>query len=174
MGGPNKAEKAIREMLEKAGFIVLREGWPDFCVFQETADGLAMFLVEVKTGIDKLNPSQKLMHKILMRVGIPVYVLRPEELWKFDGGPGSKATVFPTLPSADAIRHQINLLEHRTETLRKDLERLRDAAEETAFLFDGEEPPKRRMKFENFSGWQWERLSPADLLDDDPFHEKNF
>ena len=73
----NNFENKIAESLEGAGWMVLRDGWPDFLCYREAEDGKReVVCVEVKnpnTG-DIVRRCQQAVHEILVAAGIPVYV----------------------------------------------------------------------------------------------------
>lgn len=76
----NEFEDKVKHYLEQRGYEVIRNGWPDFlCVNQHRGRGFLM-CVEVKNYDDKLSAEQKRIHGLLQLAGIPVYVLRPDQL----------------------------------------------------------------------------------------------
>lgn len=93
----NGTEETVKRALEKRGFAVFRNGWPDFLCLKKSGrhagpnalqyrggrfDG--MCAVEVKSSSDKLSEAQLLVHAILNIIGVPVYVLRPESVQAHD------------------------------------------------------------------------------------------
>lgn len=75
----NKFEEKVKMLFERNDFTVLQSGWPDFLVKRHGRySGIAA--VEVKQGHDKVRPNQLKMHNMLKEAGIPVYVIRPEDL----------------------------------------------------------------------------------------------
>ena len=73
-------ENKVYKALEKEGFDVLRSGYPDFFVRRNGRYG-GVAAVEVKQGSDKVRDNQKEMHKLFNEAGIPVYVIRPENVY---------------------------------------------------------------------------------------------
>jgi hypothetical protein len=72
----NDFEMACKVHLEKSGYIVLRNGWPDFLVVSK--DLTRGYALELKRGKDKLSEEQVKMHATLARFGILTHVLRDE------------------------------------------------------------------------------------------------
>jgi hypothetical protein len=74
----NVFEKKVKKYLECLGYEVLRNGYPDFMIRRiGRYDGLAC--VEVKNRKDKLRPEQVKMIDALKKVGLPTYILRPQD-----------------------------------------------------------------------------------------------
>lgn len=70
------SEITIQRILVKLGYEVHNKGWPDFlCVKNNELVG-----IEVKSGYDETSPSQKKMHELLKRAGIPCYVVNVDDL----------------------------------------------------------------------------------------------
>ena len=76
-------ENKVYQALEREGFDVLRSGYPDFFVRRNGRYG-GVAAVEVKQGSDKVRDNQKEMHKLFNEAGIPVYVIRPENVYGKD------------------------------------------------------------------------------------------
>jgi len=76
-------ENKVYKALEREGFDVLRSGYPDFLVRRNGRYG-GVAAVEVKQGSDKVRDNQKEMHKLFNEAGIPVYVIRPENVYGKD------------------------------------------------------------------------------------------
>ena len=76
-------ENKVYKALEREGFDVLRSGYPDFFVRRNGRYG-GVAAVEVKQGSDKVRDNQKEMHKLFNEAGIPVYVIRPENVYGKD------------------------------------------------------------------------------------------
>jgi len=72
----NDFELACKKHLEKAGYVVLRNGWPDFLVLSK--DCTRGYALELKRGGDRLRPEQVRMHAALARFGILTHVLKDE------------------------------------------------------------------------------------------------
>lgn len=72
----NRLESLVHQRLLDRGGIVLRRGWPDFCVIEDKR----IFAVEVKSVVDILRPSQRAIMLELARMGIDTY------LWKENPG----------------------------------------------------------------------------------------
>jgi len=73
----NDFESACKNILEKKGYIVLRNGWPDFLVL--SSDYKRGYALELKRNGDKLSDAQNAMHTALARFGILTHVLRNEQ-----------------------------------------------------------------------------------------------
>lgn len=133
----NQNERIILDALQKRGFSVLRNGWPDFLCIKNAYDprtrqyiGLpnSAMCVEVKAGKDKLSAEQKAVHATLIKCGLPVYTVRAED---GDAGiPFGRNRKFLTsaemknnlaeLQDAkrmlDNLQYKISQLEHLTES----------------------------------------------------------
>ena len=74
-------EQEVYRLLKDDGFDVLKNGYPDFMVRRNGRySGVAA--IEVKQGNDKVRPNQKEMHDLFKDAGIPVYVIRPEDIYE--------------------------------------------------------------------------------------------
>ena len=74
----NSFEKKVKTYLECLGFEVLRNGYPDFMIRRlGQFEGLAC--VEVKNRSDKLRPEQVKMIDAFKELGLPTYILRPQD-----------------------------------------------------------------------------------------------
>ena len=77
----NSFEKKVKLYLEGLGYEVLRNGYPDFMIKRlGQFEGLAC--VEVKNRNDKLRPEQVKMIDAFKQMGLPTYVLRPQDFEK--------------------------------------------------------------------------------------------
>ena len=74
-------EQRVYEHLVADGFDVLRSGYPDFMV-RRNGRYTGIAAIEVKQGSDKVRHNQKLMHDMFKEAGIPVYVIRPEDIYE--------------------------------------------------------------------------------------------
>ena len=79
----NNFEQRVYDHLKSEGFDVLRSGYPDFMV-QRNGRYSGVCAIEVKQGTDKVRPNQEIMHDMFKDAGIPVYVIRPEDLYGED------------------------------------------------------------------------------------------
>jgi hypothetical protein len=75
---PNQLEDSVRTALERRGFTVLRNGWPDFMAIAKHSDPnrATGFALEVKSNGDDLSEEQVKMHEALRKFGVPVLVAR--------------------------------------------------------------------------------------------------
>ena len=78
----NSFERKVKVYLEGLGFEVLRNGYPDFMVRKKGPKwkghtGLAC--VEVKSRSDKLRTEQAKMIDAFKELGLPTYILRPQD-----------------------------------------------------------------------------------------------
>ena len=73
-------EYIVKEKCEEAGWDVLRNGWPDFLLFDKK-EKKAVFL-EVKSLKTGLSKDQKKMHRALKALGINVKTVRIGRYWK--------------------------------------------------------------------------------------------
>jgi hypothetical protein len=71
--GMTQSEWEVYKKLSAKGNTVIRKGWPDFLIINESQ---TIFCVEVKHGGDKLSEEQITLHKILNSHGIKTVVVR--------------------------------------------------------------------------------------------------
>ena len=67
-----RIETDVKEKLEKVGFTVIRNGWPDLLVSDQEG---GLYFIELKAGNDKIRPEQKLLLQTLAQHGLSVYVV---------------------------------------------------------------------------------------------------
>jgi len=136
-------EERVNDWLARQeDLVVLRKGWPDFLCYNETYrhgsyDGVyrgKIFAVEAKTGADKVSPHQKQMHRILIKAGIPVHVVRPDNLTK---GRYPRAKMFfheahlrHSVDKIESLQRQVQDLERRLENVHEELKHFTFAFEE--------------------------------------------
>jgi hypothetical protein len=73
----NRFEGRVKFYMERAGWHVLRNGWPDFLCIREAIGRVPEIVaVEVKHGRDKITTAQNDIHQVLIEGGIPVYIIR--------------------------------------------------------------------------------------------------
>lgn len=71
----NVTELTIEQQLEQDGWIVFRNGMPDFMCYREDGDKPKLKFVEVKSYGNVLTLKQKMARTCLMNVGIEVEVI---------------------------------------------------------------------------------------------------
>jgi len=114
----NDFEETVKKALAKNGYEVLNKGWPDLLAFKDTPEkGLALF-IECKQGSDQLSPEQEKLHRILKRLGIPVYTLRPETLKEFK----QKGTALLDERSLCKLREDARVVSCQLDVLKWELE----------------------------------------------------
>lgn len=69
----NPAEAALQAQLLESGALVIRRGWPDFMVL---GPGERVRAIEVKEGVDVVRPTQKLLLRVLGKLGVETSVAR--------------------------------------------------------------------------------------------------
>jgi len=134
----NQAETAVAKFLEERGWTVCRNGWPDLLAFQTYRDGVRMdnsrtMAIEVKHGRDKLSDAQKACHQVLARAGIPVHVIRPDDLAAAANKRG--ALMFSTRTVRE-IKSQIDALEKRMKSCEEEISEYRRSIEACLIAFD--------------------------------------
>ena len=78
----NASERLVSAELERSGYRVYRNGWPDFlCVHSSTNEVCA---VEVKTANDRVSKAQHANFAVLKMVGLYTYVVQPHQNPDFD------------------------------------------------------------------------------------------
>jgi VRR-NUC domain len=70
----NKNERKVKSLYESKGYIVLRDGWPDFLAYRMVNGKLEAKAIEVKAGNDAVSMKQIRNHVALEALGIPVEV----------------------------------------------------------------------------------------------------
>lgn len=125
MEGLTQAEFWTKSELERQGFVVLRNGWPDFLVM--TKDWKRGIGIEVKTRQDRVSESQRVMHSALAKFGLMTEVVYDGEL--------SKLSLGATIPLVSVRKLKIELgsiwgqfEQHKfdAEMIVSQLQRLRD------------------------------------------------
>lgn len=116
----NPSEKIAHGALCRAGFEVLRNGWPDFLATRDN-DILA---VEVKAGPDRVSTAQHAMHQALERAGIPVVVVHdPTREWRPTHTGSLVFEVYSLQSYSEELTREIEALERR----RSDVQELLDS-----------------------------------------------
>jgi VRR-NUC domain len=116
----NDLELRIKAMLEKRGYEVLRNGWPDFLCVGTSPYGNRPTLmgVEVKSPNDDLSPDQIRMHQVLGAARIPIFVVK--------GGAGVGPAELPALRHTYLLtRTEINQLRQQYDGVVAQAEQLR-------------------------------------------------
>lgn len=126
----NRTEKDFKERVEKIGYQVHRNGWPDFLI---TRDGKLFCLVELKTFGDPVRPEQEAMHTILRAAGVKVHVVYADQCAVFLDG--LRACAPAEWSEGDDL--------HPGEWRARQAGRLVDAAIRSG-LWDGVTPPDAR------------------------------
>jgi hypothetical protein len=135
-------ERVNAWLVRQQNMVVLRKGWPDFMCYDRTYrhgsyDGVyrgKIFCVEAKTGADKVSPHQKQMHQVLIKAGIPVHVVRPDNLTK---GRYPRAKMFfhdthlrHSVDKVEGLQRQVQALEWQLEKVHAELKNFTFAFEE--------------------------------------------
>lgn len=124
------AEDTVKLALQKDGWTVHRNGWPDFlCVKVDYPKGwkrVRFLCVEAKlNALDKPSKAQLIIHKLLRQMGIHVYVMTPDMIKDF-----RKRGQFFVLPDdkkdlikeVEQLQRQIFQNNRDVELLRKQIE----------------------------------------------------
>jgi len=82
----NQLEERFCRALQRAGYTVLRQGWPDFLVIDR--DGVRAYALEVKADGDDLSREQTAMHDALRRLGLTVAIVRGPDLLEIEARKG--------------------------------------------------------------------------------------
>jgi hypothetical protein len=132
----NSLETRVRKILERRGFTVLQNGWPDFLCYKiESFDNTSQaFCVEAKDGCGVVSESQRHSHEVLKWLGIPVYVVRREDMLA-TALADKKCTLFMATDLRTAIR-RIGDLEELIAKSTKELNRLKALISEMSFAYD--------------------------------------
>jgi DNA-binding NtrC family response regulator len=67
-----RIETDVKAKLERVGFTVIRNGWPDILVKDQ--DG-GLYFIELKASNDKIRPEQKRLLQVLAQYGLSVFVV---------------------------------------------------------------------------------------------------
>ena len=129
----NDLEKQVKNFLERNEWEVIRNGWPDFLCIKESEFKAAVMAIEVKSSTDKLSENQLLIHKILKKAGIAVYVIKPKHLKT------PKKLYGKLLWSSKNYRDYkwtIKRLDETLEEQKRELENLRKQLESLTIIFD--------------------------------------
>lgn len=141
----NQKEQRCFEALTRAGYIVLRRGWPDFLVV--SPDRLRGFAIEFKADGDRLSREQEQMHAVLSQLGLLVRVWKEPDLKAFRGnGRYGRQFLFPEnlREARDQLgklaREQADLAQ-RVDDLRRTLDESCTAVEQ---VYEAETPQERQ------------------------------
>lgn len=99
-------EQRVQKFLQGQGYKVLRNGWPDFLAVYER-DG-SVIAIEAKQGNDTLSDEQLKIHQQLISSGLPVFVVRPENL-------KSLPTQLKQMPNLKALYQELSSLQKDVE-----------------------------------------------------------
>jgi VRR-NUC domain len=127
----NGTEQKVRAELERRGFTVLQNGWPDFLCTRPIPyrpTGLGVMAVEVKSALDKLSVNQRTVHKALTAARLPVYVIRSGDEWPEDFK--THHILMPT--EKRRVQESAKRITDEIAQLQKQLDALRVAAEGAA------------------------------------------
>jgi hypothetical protein len=111
----NLGEQKLFDALCKKGFTVLRNGWPDFLCIKREYNSFARrweerpkgaMCVESRTGKDKVSEDQAKVHAVLRAVGLPVYIVNPNE-FKYKGFPHATFLTYGELEQAKSEIRQL-------------------------------------------------------------------
>ena len=150
----NANEEKIKQQLERQGFKVFRNGWPDFLVLNGNRSG---FAIELKTGRDSVKPEQKAIHAALAQLGIVTYVIRDNiQPVKFKGKMLLRGEdLRKGMKQIQVLETQLKRTEHEAAVIikhmRQKIQSLKEELETTTVLLEKavdvqekEEDPNRR------------------------------
>jgi len=122
----NKLEAKTKKAFEDLGFTVLKKGWPDFlCVKNNKA-----FAIEVKSENHDLSPDQKMMHKCLILLGVPVFVSKNSSQMNRVG------REMLTKPILQQIMEEVNDLKEAYDQLNKQIKSLEEIVDTASVFFE--------------------------------------
>jgi hypothetical protein len=130
----NISEKTVKDELERRGFAVYRNGWPDFLAVKRIDGGslngrLGVMGIEVKNKGDKLSESQTIIHRVLRQARLPIHVVSPLEVK--EASLSSRSLL--TQGDIDYVRTTANSISVEIERLQKQLQDLNNVIEGTHF-----------------------------------------
>jgi hypothetical protein len=136
----NATEQKAKDLLEKLGWRVLRNGWPDFLCESDAGKGYCKVVgVEIKSPSDRLSSEQQLMHSALLRIGIPIFTLCPDHITELE----VEKRPIVQLETRQAVHVSITHIEARlrdaktlANQLEFELQQAKTYYEQVAFLFN--------------------------------------
>ena len=143
----NASETAVKNELERRGFKVYRNGWPDFLAVKKL-DGkfrehLGVMGIEVKNNGDKLSEAQTVIHRVLRQARLPVHVVSALAVQEAS----LSARSLLTQGDMDYARSAAKSIAEEIERLQKKLTELNEVVEGTHFHLSTVGP---LMTVENF------------------------
>ena len=142
----NPKEAALAKAMQKRGWRVYRNGWPDFLVLDGKSSSPKGCAVEFKARGDSLSDDQKEMHKGLGLLGIPTHIVRED--WKTTLPEVRRGFFTPSdLKSLQRKQAQVTRSYH---DLRKYLDDLNKEIETASVIFD-DRTPQRDMPLDRLA-----------------------
>lgn len=118
----NENERYAHDGLLRAGYRVLRNGWPDFLVVKDEEQ---IFAIEWKEFGDKVRPDQEAMHTVLERAGIATLVTGSlDEALRFRPPSAYEVQLAQEVVVRDKVRSQRWKAERDCELMREELAHL--------------------------------------------------
>lgn len=154
----NTSEQQVADFFTNHGWTVCRNGWPDLLVYKPQNDGNVgrAMAIEVKQGKDRLSQDQKACHQVLIRAGLIVHTVRPEDLHRMLATKGGRA-IFST-HTLSHLKIKIEDFDSRVKSAESEVARLRSKLEEYrqtlghAFIAFDSSHERVPDKFSIFSG----------------------
>jgi len=112
----NKLEEIAKVYLEKQGYKVYRNGWPDFLVTDSS--GKKGFCIEVKSKSDNLSTEQKNIHRFLQLLGVPTYTFKENA----DDATKFKGRRFITRVVCESLKERVKNVENKIYGVKHELE----------------------------------------------------
>jgi|ETNvirnome_2_130_1030620.scaffolds.fasta_scaffold06422_2 hypothetical protein len=128
----NTKETLLYEAMQKRGWRVFRNGWPDFLVLDKnTAKGCA---IEFKAKGDQIRPAQTEMHAALQELGIPTHIVRED----FVDGLKKARTGFFMASNLENLRKDVENTRHLLHIHLEAIAKIEEQLERASVIF---QPP---------------------------------
>ncbi|MDP7305989.1 MAG: VRR-NUC domain-containing protein, partial [Pirellulaceae bacterium] len=122
----------LYEAMQKRGWRVFRNGWPDFLVLDKnTAKGCA---IEFKAKGDQIRPAQTEMHAALQELGIPTHIVRED----FVDGLKKARTGFFMASNLENLRKDVENTRHLLHIHLEAIAKIEEQLERASVIF---QPP---------------------------------
>jgi hypothetical protein len=155
----NPKENALAKAMQKRGWRVYRNGWPDFLVLDGKFSSPRGCGVEFKARGDTLSQDQKEMHQALALLGIPTHIVRED--WK-NTLPDVRRGFF-TPADLESLREKHKWVTRQHEAIKAQLDELTTEMDMASVIF-GDHAPQQDIAFDKLAARRKSQWEVPDLL----------